>query len=114
MILRKKHRYILVLSSRAIDANLFWKEIAREIMRFMGELSYSQSNPRMAAQYSPRLFVIQTRRSYERQVMLALAFVRQLNEGKIGMFTIKSSGTIRSLSEYSDAVGPRISRQPPQ
>lgn len=104
MILKRKYRYVLILTSRDIDASAFSNSISNEIMRFMGELAYSEVNPRIVAQYTPRLFVIKINRSFEDRLILASSFVKQINGTKIGLYTLKTSGTIKSLMIYAKQV----------
>lgn len=101
MIIKKKNRYLLVMSSDDIDAASQGKAIGKEMMQFMGELHYSQANPRIMAQYNSRMFAIQSSRGHEKQVMLALSFVKNLNGRKIGLYTIKTSGSIKTLENFA-------------
>ncbi len=77
------------------------REILSEVMKVIGELEYSQANPKIASQYTPRLFTIKVNRGYEENMVLALAFVRQIDGKKISLCSLKTSGTIKSLMLYS-------------
>lgn len=103
MILKRKYRYVLVVSSGEVDANRSASGILGELMRFMGELSYADANPRIAAQYSPTLFVIKMNRNSEDAVILALSFVKQA-QGKVGFASVKTSGTIKTLLSYANSI----------
>lgn len=104
MILKRKYRYVLILSSRDVDTGSSGNSISSEMMRFMGEHEYSKANPRVVAQYTPRLFVIKANRGFEGRVILALAFVKQVSGAKIGLYTLKTSGTIKSLLIYANRI----------
>lgn len=101
MILKRKYRYVLVLTSRDIDVAMHGNAITTELTKFMGEIPYSRTNPRIVAQYTPRLFVFKTNRGFESHLILALSFVKQVGGAKIGFWTVKTSGTIKSLLIYA-------------
>lgn len=92
---------MLVLSSCDFDAGTREREILSEVMRVVGELGYSQANPKIASQYTPRLFTIKVNRGQEENLALALAFVRQVGGKKVSLCSLKTSGTIKSLMIYS-------------
>jgi RNase P/RNase MRP subunit POP5 len=104
MILKRKYRYVLVLASREIDAMRASNGINAELMRFMGEISFSNANPRIVAQYTPKLLVFKINRGFEDQLILALSFVKEIAGNKIGLWSIKTSGTIKSLLLYSKHI----------
>jgi RNase P/RNase MRP subunit POP5 len=104
LILRYKYRYILFMSSSELDFGIEERGLLNEIMRYIGEISYSKANPKIAAQYSRKLFVIKTERSYEDLIILALSFIKELHGRRIGFFSLKSSGTIKSLRVYSKKI----------
>lgn len=104
MILKRKYRYVLVLASGDIDAASAGNSIGAELMRFMGELEYSEANPRIVAQYTPRLFVIKVNRGFEDRLVLSLSFVKHVQGRAIGFSTLKTSGTIKSLLLYAQKM----------
>ncbi len=101
MILKRKYRYVLVFSTAALDTRNRSAAILAELMRFMGELGYSEANPKIVAQYTEKLFVIRTNRGFEGRLILALSFIRTLSGARIGLSTLKTSGTIKSLMVYT-------------
>lgn len=101
MILKKKYRYVLIMASRELNAAQDQNVINSELIRFVGETAYSQINPRIVAQYGDRMFVIKTYRGFEKQLILALSFMKRVNGSKIGLYTIKTSGSIKSLASYA-------------
>lgn len=101
MILKRKYRYVLVMASKGLDAQREGNGISAELMRFMGELAYSEANPRIVAQYTQNLFVIKVNRGFEERLILALSFAKNVNGARIGFRTLKTSGTIKSLLLYA-------------
>ncbi len=87
-----------------MDMSVHERNIMTEIMKFMGELTFAQANPKIASQYSPRLFTIKVNRGYEDVIILALSFVRLVSGKKMSLCSLKTSGTIKSLMLYSRKV----------
>ena len=106
MIFRRKLRYILVESTSAL--NLADKAAERSlkagIRAFMGEAAYFRANPRVAAQLSDTVFAVSCNRGCEREVILALAFTKDVGPVRTGLFTIKTSGTMRSLKSHFEKL----------
>ena len=102
MILKRKLRYVLVLCSGKIDSESEGREILNGIMVVMGHLTYNMANPKIVAQYSDRAFAIQVNRGFEKELILALAFVKDIGGKKTGFYTLKTSGAIGKLREYSE------------
>ena len=99
MIFRKKLRYVLVESSGELnveDPHLA-DGLKSGLLSFLGQLSYFKTNPQVAAQLNDRMFVLSVNRGYERNAILALSFIKNLGGRRIGLYTIRTSGTIRSL-----------------
>jgi RNase P/RNase MRP subunit POP5 len=99
MIFRKKLRYILVEASGEVnmeDSRLF-DSLRDQMSAFLGHLPYFKANPQIAAQWSRSTFVMKVNRGYERDVMLAFSFIKNLDGKGVGFYTIKTSGTIRSI-----------------
>ena len=101
MILKRKLRYVLVSCSDKIDSEREGRDILNGIMVVMGHLTYNRANPKIAAQYSDRAFTIQVNRGFEKELILALSFVKNISGKKIGFYTIKTSGAIGKLKEYA-------------
>ncbi len=102
MIFRKKLRYILVETSGKVDMDDMRKQgaLGAGMLSFLGELSYFKANPHVAAQLSDNMFVLSVNRGYERDIVLALSFIKELMGARVGFYTIRTSGTIRSLKDY--------------
>lgn len=101
MIFRKKLRYLMVEASDEMrfEGAGSADELNSRIKDFLGELTYFKANPQVAAQLSSNVFVLSVNRGYERNAVLALSFIKELSGGRIGFYTIRTSGTIRSLKD---------------
>ncbi|MDE1825193.1 MAG: Rpp14/Pop5 family protein [Candidatus Micrarchaeota archaeon] len=99
MIFRRKSRYVLIEPSRQIDMSQkeSWSALREELAKFMGEKSYIDANPFLIEGSSAGNFIIRVSRGSERQLILALSFIKCIGPAEIGFYTIKTSGTIRSL-----------------
>ena len=102
MIFRRKLRYILVETSREVNLSdgRVADNLKAELHRTIGEGVYFRANPHLAAQLREDVFILSVNRNTERDIVLALSFMKTLGGEKIGFYTIKISGTIRSLKEY--------------
>lgn len=107
MIFRRKLRYVLVEASEGINVKdpTMAESLKRGVQNFLGQLPYFKANPQVAAQLSDRTFVLSVNRGYERSVVLALAFVKDLGGRRLGFYTLKTSGTIRSLKGRRERLG---------
>ena len=111
MILKRKNRYILVEASSPLDAVAESRSIEAAMLRALGELYYSEANPKVVAQSDPTLFAIRVNRGQEGRVILALSFAREISGRKMGLYTLKTSGTLRALhSLYGNKAPKRIGR----
>ncbi len=102
MIFRRKLRYVLIEASH--DVNLADKSVADDLKAklrgMMGESAYFRANAHLAAQLREDVFIISVNRGLEREIALALSFIKTLGGEKVGFYTIKTSGTIKSLKVY--------------
>ena len=99
MIFRKKLRYLLVEASDDVRAGELRvaDELKTQMQSFLGELPYFKANPQIASQWNSRVFAICVNRGYERNAILALSFIKKLDGKRIGFYTIKTSGSMRSI-----------------
>ncbi|MDE1850272.1 MAG: Rpp14/Pop5 family protein [Candidatus Micrarchaeota archaeon] len=99
MILKRKSRYILVECSAPLDLGdkRLWDELRGCIAKFIGEKDYADSNLTFIKQTDPTKFLLRTSRGAEKKIVLALSFVKQINSKEAGFYTLRTSGTIRSL-----------------
>ena len=66
---------------------------------FMGSKEYANANPKIIKTYSDDMFLLRVNRGSEKNVILGSAFIKDQNL-KIGFYTIKTSGTISSISNF--------------
>jgi RNase P/RNase MRP subunit POP5 len=106
MIFRRKLRYVLVESTENVNFGnpLVAEELKKRILEFLGHLPYFKANPQVAAQLNEKVFIISMNRGYEREVMLALSFLKNMGGSRIGFYTVRTSGTIRSLKEAYERI----------
>jgi len=99
MILKRKSRYLLAEASVPLDLSdkRIWDELRGAIAKFIGEKDYADSNITFIKQTDPTKFLLRTSRGAEKKIVLALCFVKQINSHEVGFYTLKTSGTIRSL-----------------
>ncbi|MCL5420117.1 MAG: hypothetical protein M1354_04580 [Candidatus Marsarchaeota archaeon] len=99
MIIRRKFRYLLVEASRDLEINdkKAQASLADGLAGVMGYLEYSEASPRVMAQVSRKAFIIRCARGQESRLLLALAFVKELDGRGTGLCTIRTSGSIRRL-----------------
>ncbi len=101
MIMKKKYRHILVNSSAEIDfLNRENERLLKDaLLDFMGEDRFAGANPRVIKTIDRNNFVMNCMRGYERDIVLALAFAKEINGVKTGFYTLKISGTIKGLAK---------------
>ncbi|MDE1856395.1 MAG: Rpp14/Pop5 family protein, partial [Candidatus Micrarchaeota archaeon] len=99
MILKRKNRYVLIEASKPLDATDrdTWSEIRAEMLKFLGEKAYVDANPFLVGQVDGSRFIFRVSRNTERQVILALAFIKRAKALQVGFYTLKTSGTIKAL-----------------
>lgn len=99
MITKHKNRYVLVESSAPVDtreaatASYLNDAIAAE----MGHVRYLEANPKLVYQVNPSSFIVRVNRGYEKELILSLAFIKEVGGSKVGFYTLNTSGTVRAL-----------------
>ena len=96
MIIKRKSRYVLVEASSA-DTQQLYTRLEAELLRVLGQITYTNASPKVVAQYGG-LFVVRVNRGCERDLVLALSLARV---GSIGFRTIKTSGTLKTLAVFA-------------
>jgi RNase P/RNase MRP subunit POP5 len=71
--------------------------LREQFSSFLGQLNYFKANPQVAAQFNDRVFVMSVNRGYEKNAVLALSFIKNLDGRKVGFYTIRTSGSMRSI-----------------
>ncbi|MEM3415989.1 MAG: Rpp14/Pop5 family protein [Candidatus Micrarchaeaceae archaeon] len=102
MILRKKYRYILAEASASVnyEVKALDAEMRKSLLPIMGIKSFAQANPHVVKTLSHNSFIIKTARGSEHAIILALAFIKEMHDSEIGIYTLRTSGTIRSILRY--------------
>ncbi len=95
MIMKKKYRYVLTMLSSNEQPNE--TELLKKIKEFMGVMRFAYANPSIIKSFQENKFVIKCIRGYESDIINALSFIKQLNGKRTGIYTIKTSGTLKSL-----------------
>ena len=99
MISRPKNRYILVESTAPLDTRS--EAVANEIIRLLsveiGALGYVRSHPKIVCQVGSSRFIVRVGRGWEKEIMLALSFMKEMGGMPIGFFTLKTSGSVKKL-----------------
>ncbi len=106
MIMKRKLRYILVESSEP-TGEADHKELARKLEGQLGLFGQLDANPRVLKQFDATHFAIRVNRGAEGNVVLALCFLKSLSGRRIGLYTLKTSGTLRSFIPYLRKIGVR-------
>ena len=100
MAKRIKNRYILAETSAQMDLGnqVNQRALEAEIMHVLGTVGYSYSNPKIMLARNNQ-FILRIQRSSEDSIVLALSFIKSLNGTTTGIYTTKTSGTVKSLKE---------------
>jgi RNase P/RNase MRP subunit POP5 len=105
LITRHKNRYILVESSDILNTRQY--DTASSLMSAfhsqVGNVGFSEMSPKLMHQVNDRVFIMRINRDHERKAVLALAFIKSVGNRKIGLYTIRISGTIRALKTFCSA-----------
>jgi RNase P/RNase MRP subunit POP5 len=98
--MRRKIRYILAKTSS--DMNIEDKANAMSLqdslLKLMGFEKYADANMRFMNP-SENKFIIRVNRGCEKDVVLALSFIKSINKIHTGILTLRISGSIKGLSK---------------
>ncbi len=102
MIFKRKNRYILIEASSPIDLSdrRIFEAAATKLKTYLGEQVFIESNPQIISKLDEKNFIMKVTRGTEKQIFLALSFLKGINDKEIGFYTIKTSGTVRTIKEY--------------
>ena len=98
MIYRRKSRYVLLELTRDVDMTAKENDhsLKNSLLNYMGEHSYADANPHVMRQDGNRV-VIRVNRGMERELILATCFIKRIGNVDLGIYSIKTSGSIRAL-----------------
>ncbi len=102
LITKRKIRYLLVESSEPInfEERNVSEELSKNLLLFLGELTNYKANPRINSQIGKNFFLLRVNRGFEREVMAALATIKQSGGRENGFYTLKTSGTAQKLITF--------------
>ncbi len=106
MIFKRKNRYILVETSSPIDLSNrgVFEEVASKLKSYLGEHAFMESNPQIISKLDEKNFIMKVTRGTEKQLFLALSFLKGVNDKEIGFYTLRTSGTVRAIKDYFDSL----------
>ena len=55
------------------------------------------------------MFVVSCTRGYEEKIILALSFIKKLQNTPISVCTLKTSGTLKAITRYAELVKSKVS-----
>ena len=100
MILKRKSRYVLVMSSKPIELGSNLSMFFDELSKYIGLFGLAKLSPYFVKKIGEKEFIFRIARGYEKEFILALSFVK-LND--FAFYSILTSGTIKSLiRKYSE------------
>ncbi len=100
-MIRDKKRYILIEASR--DLNLRKEELDKlfkqSIMNVVGQLHYYDVSPKVVSVIGERRFVLRCKLKGYENAIIAISLIKKLGSGNTGFYTLKSSGTIKTIMD---------------
>jgi len=94
MIIKRKNRYVLVMSSKPIEIGLALDSFINELSKYIGIFGLAELSPYFIKSINERTFIFRVARGGERRFILALSFIK-LNG--VAFYSLLTSGTIKSL-----------------
>ncbi|MCL4383016.1 MAG: Rpp14/Pop5 family protein [Candidatus Marsarchaeota archaeon] len=97
--MKQRHRYLLIESGfDIIDEKQFSILLSNELMNMLG-LNYYKINPKIISFLGQNRFIIKCSGVYVDILILTFTFIKSLNKEPAYFYTLKSSGTIKSIKE---------------
>jgi len=104
MILKRKNRYVLaVLFAGADQSPRANNTIIDQIKELIGVLEFAKANVHIIKEMGD-MFVVSCTRGYEEKIILALSFIKKLQNTPISVCTLKTSGTLKAITRYAERV----------
>ena len=104
-MMRDKRRYILVESAEGIagaEQDAFAEALYGELLKAVGEINYPSVNPKIMKFVDGKRFIIRSSLSGQDTLVLALSLIKSLNGNETAFYTLKSSGTIKTLDDLTE------------
>ncbi|MCL4404865.1 MAG: Rpp14/Pop5 family protein [Candidatus Marsarchaeota archaeon] len=104
-MIRDKKRYILVEASSelGLQKEELDKLFKQAMMAVVGQLSYYEVSPKVVSLPDKNSFVVRCRLKGYDKALTATALIKRLGNLEVGLYTIKSSGTIKALMKGAKA-----------
>ncbi len=102
-MMRDKHRYVLVESGIAIpesERDDFAFGLRNALLHCIGESNYHRANPKIMEFAAQNRFIIRSSLWGCGQLVAALALIKKVNGNDAYFYTLRSSGTIRSVADF--------------
>ncbi len=98
-MIRNKKRYMMVetTSELKMDKEELDRALKQAVLLLVGQLGYYDISPKLVSLIDSKHFVVRCKlQGYER-MLLASALIKKLGAAETGLYTLKSSGTIKAL-----------------
>jgi len=109
MILKRKNRYVLAVLFAGTDqpprAN---NTIIDQIKELIGTLEFAKANVHIIKEIG-NMFVVSCTRGYEEKIILAMSFIKKVQNTPISVCTLKTSGTLKAITKYAELVKSKVS-----
>ncbi len=100
-MIREKRRYILVEASSGVrEIEDFERELNKAILDVVGQINFHKVNPKIIEFIDSRRFIIRVGLYGTEDTILAFSMIKRLVGGSIAFYTLRSSGTLKSLRNY--------------
>ncbi len=98
-MLRDKKRYIMVEATSELNTEKeeLDRELKQAVLALTGQLGYYDISPKLVSVVDSRHFVIRCKLKGYEKMLLASALIKRLGATETGLYTLKSSGTIKAL-----------------
>lgn len=100
MIMRRKSRYVLVMSSKPFEMKSRLNEFIEALKMQLGSIGLAELDLSLIKEVDSNLFIFKLKRGEERKFILALSFIKL---DSTSFYSIMTSGTINSLLKKYNA-----------
>jgi len=109
MILKRKNRYVIAVLFAGTDqpprAN---NTIIDQIKELIGTLEFAKANVHIIKEIG-NMFVVSCTRGYEEKIILALSFIKKVQNTPVSVCTLKTSGTLKAIIRYAELIKSKVS-----
>ena len=94
--LKEKQRYVVFEIDRNVDKGAAKNDIERELLEFLGELTYGKAGIQMIPErFNGKKGIIRTDVKYVNEVKMGIGLVREIGNQKVKVQSIGVSGTMK-------------------